>query len=82
MTEEDLRVLEEGVFVVAAAAGSAKKWVVVATPGPTHHRLLPRLVETQVGCVDETTEDEVREVGDKVIKGHPADLGEKKKLDK
>lgn len=28
-------------------------------------------METQVGCVDESTQNEVREVSDKVIKGHP-----------
>lgn len=59
-------------FVVDAATGSVEKRVVVAAPGAAHHGLLPGLMETQVGRVDETTQDEVCEVSDEVIKRHPA----------
>lgn len=75
-TPEHLWVLEEAVLVVGAAPGSVEKRVVVATPGAPHHGLLPGLVEAQVGRVDETTQDEVCEVGDEVVKRHP---GEKRR---
>lgn len=45
----------------------------MATPGAPGHSLLPGLMEAQVGGVDETTQDEVCEVDDEVIKRHPAE---------
>lgn len=66
-------------LVVGAAPGSVEERVFVAAPGAPHHGLLPGLMETQVGCVDETTQDEVCEVSDKVIKCHPAER-ERKRL--
>lgn len=59
-------------LVVDAAPGSVEKRVVVAAPGAAHHGLLPGLMETQVGRVDETTQDEICEVNDEVVKHHPA----------
>ncbi|KAG7234890.1 hypothetical protein INR49_003627 [Caranx melampygus] len=58
MSEKYLRVLEEGVLVVGTAPRSVEKWIVVATPRAPHHSFFPGLMETQIGCVDETTEDE------------------------
>lgn len=71
--KEHLRVLEEGALVVGAPAGPVEERVVMATPGAPHHGLLPGLVETQVGRVDETAEDDVGEVCNEVIEGHPAE---------
>lgn len=71
--ERDLWVLKEGAPVVDAASSSVEKRVVVATPGAPDGGLLPGLVDTQVGRVDETAQDEVGEVGDKVIECHPAE---------
>lgn len=68
----DLWVLEEGAPVVDAAPGSVEKRLVVAAPGAPHRGLLPRLMHTQVRRVDETAQDEVREVSDEVVKCHPA----------
>lgn len=72
----DLWVLKEGAPVVDAAPSSVDKRLVVVAPGATHRDLLPRLMDAQVGRVDETAQDEVREVGDKVVKGHPAEREE------
>ncbi len=58
-------------LVVGAASCSVKKRVVMAMPGAQHHNLLPSLMQTQVGGVNETTQDEVCEVGDEVIECHP-----------
>lgn len=74
----NLWVLEEGVLVVGASPSSVEKRLVVAAPGAPHHGLLPGLMDTQVGCVDETTQDEVCEVSYKVIKCHPAGQERKK----
>lgn len=41
-------------------------------PGALHHGLIPGFMDTHVGCVNETTQDEVCEVSYKVIKCHPA----------
>lgn len=65
-------------LVVGTAPGSVEKRIIMAAPGAPHHSLFPCLMETQVGCVNETTQDEVCEVGDKVIKCHPAG-GERKR---
>lgn len=59
-------------LVVGAATRSVEKRVVVAAPGAPCYSLLPGLMETQVGRVDKTTQDEVGEVSDKVVKCHPA----------
>lgn len=48
----------------------------MAAPGAPHRDLLPCLVDAQVGRVDETAQDEVREVSNKVIKRHPAEREE------
>lgn len=58
-------------LVVDAASGSVQERVTVDTPGAAHHGLHPGLMETQVGRVDETTQDEVSEVSDEVIERHP-----------
>lgn len=71
--KRDLWVLKEGAPVVDAAPSSVEKRLVVVAPGAPHRDLLPRLMDAQVGRVDETAQDEVREVGDKVVKGHPAE---------
>lgn len=71
--EGDLRVLEEGAPVVDAATGSVEERLGVAVPGAPNHHLLPRLMDAQVGRVDETAQDEVCEVGSKVVKCHPAE---------
>jgi len=63
------------VLLVGAASGSVEKRLVMALPGAPHHGLLPGLMEAQVGCVDEATQDEVREVDDEVVKRHPAGGG-------
>ena len=67
-----LWVLKKGAPVVDAAPSSVEKRLVVVAPGPPRGGLLPRLVDTQVGRVDETAQDEVCEVGSKVVKCHPA----------
>lgn len=47
----------------------------MVTPGAPNHSLLPGLMETQVGRVNEATQDEVSEVSDEIIKGHPGGMG-------
>lgn len=69
--KEHLRVLDEGLLVIAAPARPVAKWVIVTLPGAPLHSLLPGLVDTQVGRVDETTEDDICEVCNEVVKIHP-----------
>lgn len=71
MRKMNLRVLEEGALVVGAAPSSVEERLVVEPPGALHHGLLPGLMDAQVGCVDEPTQDEVCEVSYKVLKCHP-----------
>lgn len=71
--EGDLRVLKKGSTVVDAATGSVEERLGVVVPGAPNHHLLPRLVDAQVWRVDETAQDQVREVGNKVVKCHPAE---------
>lgn len=79
MTAEHLWVLEEAVLVVSTASSSVHKWIVMSTPRSSHDHFLPGLMETKVGCVDEATQDKVREVSDKIIKIHPAERDEDKR---
>ena len=69
--EAHLRVLEEGVLVVDAAPAAVLQWLLVPRPGTTQPGLLPRLVDAQVRCVDQTALDDVREVAAQVLEGHP-----------
>lgn len=78
-TETDLRVLQEGSLVVYAASGSVAEGVLSVGPGAPHHLLLPGLVDTQVGGVDEAAQYQISEVLAEVIKCHPAGAQEKER---
>lgn len=66
-----LRVLEEGVLVVDAAPAAVLPRVLVPRPGPTQPGLLPRLVDAQVGRVDQAALDDIGEVSAHILEGHP-----------
>lgn len=74
-----LGVLQKGVLVVDTASAAVLQGVFTSGPRPTEHCLLPGLMDAEVGCVDETALDDVREVFAEVFEGHPkserAELG-------
>lgn len=66
-----LWVLEESVLVVDAASAAVLLGVLVPRPGTTQPGLLPRLVDAQVGRVNQAALNDVGEVPAHVLKGHP-----------
>ena len=66
-----LGVLQEGVSVVDAASGAVLQRVFVPRPLSSQDCLFPRLVDAQVGRVDEAALDDIGEVSAEVLKRHP-----------
>lgn len=69
----DLWVLKKSGFMVNAASGTVAERVVSVDPGAPHHLLLPSLMNAQVGCVYQSTQDQVGEVVTEILKVHPGD---------
>lgn len=69
----DLWVLQKCGFMVNAASGSVAERVVSANPGAPHHLLLPGLMNAQVRCVYQSTQDQVGEVMTEILKVHPGE---------
>lgn len=59
--------------MVNAASGTVAERVVSVDPGAPHHLLLPSLMNAQVGCVYQSTQDQVGEVVTEILKVHPGD---------
>lgn len=66
-----LWVLEESVLVVDAASTAVLLWVLMSRPGATQPRLLPCLMDAQVGRVNQAALNDVRKVPAHVLEGHP-----------
>lgn len=67
----DLWVLQKCGFMVNTASGAVAEGVVSMDPSAPHHLLLPGLVNTQIGCVYQSAQDQVGKVVSEVFKVHP-----------
>ena len=70
-THTHLRVLQEGSFVVGAAATAVPQRLGVLGPAPVKHHFMPGLLQAHHRGVDEAADVGLREVLAPVCEGHP-----------
>lgn len=73
---QHLWVLQECRLVVRAASAAVQQRLGVFGPAPKVHLLVPRLVNTDHRCIDQTADIRVCEELAPVCEGHPADFKE------
>lgn len=57
--------------MVDAASTAVLLWVLMSRPGTMQPGFLPRLMDAQVGCVNQAALDDVSKVPAHVLEGHP-----------
>lgn len=67
----DLWILQKCGFMVNAASGAVAERVASVDPGAPHHLLFPCLMNAQVRCVYQSTQDQVGEIVTEIFKVHP-----------
>lgn len=69
---QHLRVLQERGLVVSTASTAVQQWLCIFGPAPKVHDFMPRLMNTDHRCIDQTANVCICEELAPVCEGHPA----------